>query len=149
MLAGVFNCARADLVVGVGVYGGGYENRGVLLVDSSGLGKKCEIIGRFHVPRFFAMTLRWKVKRGRLFGCGREKMGKVAWRGFLEKGSRVKVAKCARARLGNVAKGTGRFAHEVDGQLAVGCGMKGCDEHFGIPQEAISCIPNIVRTYNC
>jgi len=89
-------------------------------------------------------------------------MGKVPGYGFLGKGSRGKVAKRARARFGNLAKGMGSFAHEVEvGPIGAGggcgmngcgmngCGMNGCDVHFGIPQETFSCIPNIIRTHNC
>jgi len=64
VLVRVFGCQRADVAVAIGVGGGRSKKRSVLLVDFSGFGKKCEIIGRFHVSWFLAMTLRWKVKRG-------------------------------------------------------------------------------------
>jgi len=78
-------------------------------------------------------------------------MGKVAGLDFL---GRVREARLPSVRARDLATlpTTGSFAQEVDGGLigvGGGCGMNGCDEHLGIPPEALLLIPNIVRTLHC
>ena len=60
----------------LGFFRGWFEQNAFLLVDFSGFGKKCEIIGRFHIPGFFAMTLRGEVKRGKVVRASRREDGK-------------------------------------------------------------------------